>query len=378
MSRYAIYSDAPTLADFDRLKPSPLTGVWSQISIHFRSYRSKQRKKGQLCSLEDAYLHTRSTALSHLPVADDAPPPPPPIPAHPFPRPLSLQEQINELRQQLQQRTDGLQHQLEELRGDCNASSPPHLPADEQKQGGGGDDFSMAFSLLPSFPNLRAINVDGDGRSMLYSLLRASHEDYTASAADELRHDMKTTLLRMNDEEWQALVPSRFHDVGGAGVLSITDYVVKFLDPPAAHLPTSAVYLWQRSRHPRRSVYILSQYANNSEEDGVEWVKAESEEDAVVIHRIWQGGHRGVGHYYVRVLDGVTVFDRDHPLLAQLRGIVEERDVHEAGAGDGDGVHYRRASRDGSLRRVCIDENVARRKLRGMQEVEERGTTTHQ
>ena len=143
---------------------------------------------------------------------------------------------------------------------------------------------------------------------------------------------MKTTLLRMNDEEWQRLVPSRFHDVGEAGVLTIAEYISKYLDSAVAHLPTSAAYLWQRARHPHRSAYILVHSNNNSENDTVEWVKAEGEEeDAVVIQRNWQGaGYRGVGHYYVRVLDGVTVFDRGHPLLAQLRDIAEEHELNNS------------------------------------------------
>ena len=72
-SREDVYHACPTYQEFRSKKPTPLRGVWAQISIHFRSYRSKQKKQGRQITMADAYLHTRSTALGLNPASTASP-----------------------------------------------------------------------------------------------------------------------------------------------------------------------------------------------------------------------------------------------------------------------------------------------------------------
>ena len=76
--RLAVYIQCPTYDDFIRQRPKPLTGEWSQVSIHFRSYRSKQLKRGITLTHQQAYEHTRSTALGSASVTTSLTPIPTP------------------------------------------------------------------------------------------------------------------------------------------------------------------------------------------------------------------------------------------------------------------------------------------------------------
>ena len=169
---------------------------------------------------------------------------------------------------------------------------------------------------------LALIDVLGDGRCLLRALLLAWQAAVaTVPALDGLRQLMRAELQSWSDQRWEARVPSRWQDVDAAQQpLSRQQYIDKFLTQPAAHLPISAIYLWQAMMAPDATVCVLV-CDEDCRRERVELLLPEQGlgPAIIVLQRTWQDG---VGHYAVvcqrEQPTPQTVFSQAEPLIQEL------------------------------------------------------------
>ena len=184
---------------------------------------------------------------------------------------------------------------------------------------------------------------DGDGRCLLYCLLRGSAASCTEEEADRLRQDMVPCLYYFKtEEEWRRVVPSYVFESGQHGHEITRDrYAERFLSSSTAELPSSAIILWQRLRSPTSSVFVLPYNLSTGNSERVEFFESVEEERGVlIIERTWTPEH-GTGHYeLVRRLRGGkrSFFSPDDEVVRSLRNTVEEAHLQ-------DRVTHRRSKR---------------------------------
>ena len=109
----------------------------------------------------------------------------------------------------------------------------------------------------------------------------------TADEADELRKQLKVhLLLSCTEDEWCERVPSDLREI-----LSVEQFVERYLSQNTAHLPHDSIGLWQDVRERQTDVFILNIFTQG---EHVEKVPCRGKaQDAIVLLFTWQG----MGHY---------------------------------------------------------------------------------
>lgn len=173
-----------------------------------------------------------------------------------------------------------------------SSSSSPSLPTTPLSF------WALDHGQRPTFVKVR---VRGDGRCLLYALMVATRDgdgDHPSEGeANQLRIDMATHLLeRWTDEDWAARIPSQWATVDKhQQALTRQAYVERFLRDPLAHLPNTAIIVWQslvQTRQGAPRVYLIVESVGTG--TSVQTMHHEGATHAIVLHLNWTtsvGGH---------------------------------------------------------------------------------------